>query len=326
MIGIYQDSFMDLLKENLGDPIKIYSNYIVVRCPYCEYDKNKDHYHMNIYLEFPFFRCYYAGCNKRGHISKLINKLNGLNDLNNYIDPEKVKKHDIKNFSYNVKNKNFILPDLNEDRFVLKSMYMKKRIRFSDVQLKNINGMIFDVEKFIDINKIQLSNKMNKMKEFLFNNFIGFISEHHTLLTLRNISDKSEIRYLKIKLEDGNNKFSDYYKINGNKYNSNSFVLGEGVFDILLENIYNSIEIKNDVKLYAACLNTDYYSLIKSLVFNEQIYNPEIHILSDNGIDINYYRELKKKTGFLFSKLVIYYNKSGKDFADVPVNFEKFII
>ena len=36
MIGVYRDSFIDMLKETLGEPIKITNKNIICRCPWCE--------------------------------------------------------------------------------------------------------------------------------------------------------------------------------------------------------------------------------------------------------------------------------------------------
>jgi hypothetical protein len=49
-------------------------------------------------------------------------------------------------------------------------------------------------------------------------------------------------------------------------------------------------------------------------------------ILSDRGIPKEYYKKMKHFNKHIIDKLVVYYNKSGKDFNDTPVNPVKFVI
>ena len=58
MIGIYQDNFIDYLRERLGSEPKITAKNIIVPCPWCEYQEDKDHYHLYIGLDIPIFNCF----------------------------------------------------------------------------------------------------------------------------------------------------------------------------------------------------------------------------------------------------------------------------
>jgi hypothetical protein len=309
MIGIYQDSFLKYLQDNLGSVPKITGKNIIIKCPYCEYNKIKDHYHMHISLEAPMFHCFSGECHEHGGIPKLLRKISGNDISEKFIDKNEIKKltqNAIKVTKYKHIQKEIKLPEIDEDKYKLKSLYLKKRFRFNQADLSSIKGLVFDVDEFLNINDVPIDPKLFKVRDYLQTNFVGFLTEHQSTIVFRNIDSESDFRYYKISLS--NPMFSDYYKLHGGDYNSNIVVLGEGIFDIMLEHIFDSTELRNKSKLYAAGLSTFYGSLCKSLVFNENIFRQDVHILSDNGINLEYYK------------------KRGKDFADVPVDIEKFII
>lgn len=86
------------------------------------------------------------------------------------------------------------------------------------------------------------------------------------------------------------------------------------------------MNIKNKIRLYATALSANFIALIKSLVFYEQIFQPEIIVLSDRDVTRDYYKKLKFFNKHIIKKLTVYYNKSGKDFNCTPINPLKIII
>lgn len=326
MIGIYYDSFLNYLKEYLGPNIKIRSKNITVPCPWCEHNQNKKHYHLYISLEMPAFHCFAGDCNKSGNISKLCNKLEGIDKSEKFIDKEKIKEKEKTNikFSLPVENKKIYLPEINEEQFKLKSLYLKGRLKYSVQNLKNIKGLIFDSNKFIDKNQIQLDDRLTRVKDYLQSNFIGFLTDQESLVIFRNIDDSSEFKFFKLFIIP--TRFLDYYKLPGGNYNSNHVILGEGIFDIYNEHIYDYTSNKKDVKLYAAGLSTSYDALIKSIVFNEKIYRVNVSILSDRGMSLDYYKKIKRYNSHIIDNMTVYYNKNSKDFGDSSVSIEKFIL
>ena len=92
MIGIYQDSFVDYLKDNLGGKIKVSSKNIITPCPWCEYKKDKDHYHMYISIEAPIFHCFHASCERGGNIRKLVTKIAGHDISESFVDKKAVEE------------------------------------------------------------------------------------------------------------------------------------------------------------------------------------------------------------------------------------------
>jgi len=327
MIGIYHDSFLNYLKQYTSN-IKITSKNIIIPCFFCgeHNNRNKKHYHLYISLDAPIFHCFHSSCNTNGTISKLMDKISGVDTSDRYIDKEKIKqiqKHDVK-LSPPTKKQPLILPDLKEDFFKLKTLYLKGRLKYSIQNLKNIKGLIFDVDEFINKNNVPMYDNLLRVKPYLQSNFVGFLTEQESVVIFRNIDQTAEFKFFKLFLDA--TRFLDYYKLVGGDYNSNHVIIGEGIFDIYNEHIYDYTKLKNHTKLYAAALSTSYTSLIKSIVFNEKIYRIDVTILSDRGISLDYYKKIKKYNSHIINKMEVYYNKAAKDFGENTINIEKFIL
>lgn len=321
MIGIYQDSFKDFLEENLDGKIKISSKNIICKCPWCDYGKQTSKDHLYISVEFPIFHCFRASCGAKGNIKKLILKIAGVDTSDNFVDEKRIKKpsSQIIKSSHQKKNQ-IILPEIRTDIFPNKTLYVRKRLKFVNINLNNIKGLILDINQFIKINNITINPTLFRIKDYLHTNFIGFLSEHESLVTLRNIDPTASFRFFKLKINDL--PFLDYYKIPGNSKKSKTVVLAEGIFDIFSAKEFNL----PNVFLYAAALSSKYTSLLQSIVFYEQEYNLDVIILSDNGIHPNYYRKIKKTNEQIINTCSIYYNKTGKDFNENTITISKIKI
>jgi hypothetical protein len=327
MIGIYEDNFLEDLKYTFGsDKVKVTSSNIITCCPWCEYGEKKDHYHLYISLELPIFNCFHAGCKEgRGFIGKFIKKLVGFDNTSHYVDAKNLKT--VLKRTNILKDptiqKEFVLPPIDIKKFPLKDLYVRKRLKFSDIEARNIKGLIFDIKEFISTNKLDYpESPVNdfhflRIIDFIQDNFIGFLTENHSKIMFRNADPTSSFNHYKLKLF--NTPFLDYYKIRGGNPESNKVVVAEGIFNIFSEHIYDYLNIDNEVSLYASALSSKYGSLLKSIVFYEQKYRLDVVILSDHGIEIEYYKHLKKKNKHIINSLSVYYNKYGKDFNVTPV-------
>ena len=317
MVGIYEDSFIDFLKEYLGD-IKINRKNIVCRCPYCEMESGKRHFHLYIALESPIFHCFKSECNKKGNIDRLIYKISGKK-YDNFFDKSLKKSKELK------QNENRIIsiPELEPNKFESKIKYLKKRLMTSDDNcIYEIDGLILDINKFLLDNHL-IDQNIEKYKNFLQENFIGFLTNNQSILVMRNIDESSKLRYHKIEIK--NTQSTDYY-LSYNDPSKSDIVIAEGIFDILVEKKIDSINKKENTLLYGACLSTNYETLIKSLAYYESIFRQNVHILSDRGISLNYYKKIKNTTKHIINSLTVYYNMDGKDFGDGAKNIEKFVL
>ena len=319
---IYKDDFKTFLEQNL-DPVKERPKNFICRCPFCEMNAKKKHYHLWISKTAPIFHCF--SCEVGGGLYKLLQKVAGTDVSEKYVDKELVKKVS-KDQIQRVEEpkKRLQLPELDEVTFHLKSLFMKKRLGYTNMPMSSVKGLIFDANKFWEMNNIPITSDLFRMKDFLQQNFVGALTENETKVIFRNIDPESEFRYYKYQIRE--TEFLDYYKLVGGDYYSNQVVLAEGIFDILSENLFDNLGLRNSTKLYAAALSKGYESLIKSLVFHENIFKQNVVILSDQDVDINKYKNLKKYNGYLINSLVVYYNRSGKDFGTFPVLPEKFIV
>jgi len=326
MIGIYQDKFIDYLENKLGT-IKTSAKNIILPCPWCEYQKSKKHYHMYISLDVPIFHCFHAGCEQRGTLKKFLRRLEGHDISDQFVDKKQFdelsKKREIF-IDTEQDNINIIIPKLDRKRFVEKELYIKKRLKFANMPTTRIKGLIYDLEKFIEVNHIPVGETLFRLQDYIQNNFVGFLTENTSTVIFRNIDHTHEMSFYKLKIQQAN--FLDYYKLPGNSPQSNKIVLAEGIFDIFSEHIFDTLNIKNDVKLYASALSSKYLSLIHSIIFHEQVFQPEVIILSDRGIERKYYQTMKHFNKHIIDKLTVYYNKAGKDFNDTPVVPVKFVI
>jgi hypothetical protein len=324
MIGIYQDSFLEYLKKNLGYA-KLTSKNIITVCPWCEYQKNKGHYHLYISLEAPIFHCFEANCEQSGILKKFLLKIEGKDISDTFVDKRGlqniVKKRKVLKIS---EGRQIITPPLNTSQFMLKDVYIKQRLKYPNIPTTSIKGLVYDIDKFIEVNNVAVDEKLFRMRDYLQANFVGFLTENKTTLILRNISNKATFRFFKMKV--GESQFLDYYKLSGLNRDSNTVILAEGIFDIFTEYLYDSTDTKFNTRLYASVLSSKYQSLLHSIVFNEQLFRPDVVILSDRGIELSEYRKLKKYNAHIINSLTVYYNKTGKDFNETPVTPEKFII
>ncbi|MFW9871733.1 MAG: hypothetical protein ACFFG0_01435 [Candidatus Thorarchaeota archaeon] len=319
MIGIYQDDFKDYLQDNLGY-IKETPKNIITKCPWCEYNKEKDHYHLYIALDAPIFHCFYAGCEQSGILKKLITKIEGHDISSSFIDKEKLEKFKKKRDIFvdkDEKLREVILPDLKPYKYPNKELYIKKRLKFANIPLNSIDGLIFDVFEFIKVNHIPVDESLFRIQDYLERNFVGFLTNHGTTAIFRNIDHSQSMKFYKLQIQFST--FLDFYRLPGSDPKSKKIVLAEGIFDIFSEQIFDRLNIKNDVKLYASSLSSRYASLIHSIIFYEQVFKPDVVILSDNGIGLEYYKKMKKYNSHIFNTFTVYYNKAGKDFNDTPL-------
>jgi hypothetical protein len=324
---IYDEKFIQYLKDNLGEPVKVKTKNIICPCPWCEYNQKKDHYHLYISTESPIFHCFHSDCGVSGTIKKLFRKIEGKDISEKYVDPNKVKeyvKEKIRVHENVIQKKELVVPSITSGQFILKEQYLRERFKFSNIDLSKIKGLVLDVKSFIEVNKIPIDEKLFRMIDYLHSNFVGFLTENQSVIIFRNIDRKSSFNHFKYQIQESN--FLDYYKISGNNINSNTVILAEGIFDIFSESIFDTTGLKNNSRMYASALSTSYESLIKSIVFNEQTFRLKVNILSDSNINLDFYRKIKRFNKHIIDSLSVYYNKSGKDFNVTPINPEKFII
>lgn len=334
MIGIYEDAFIDFLKLHLGDQaVRITSANIIIRCPNCEMLEKKERYHLNIGINQPVFNCLRAGCNYQGSVAKLIKDLVGNDfDYPRYVNIEEMRKvQRIKKIDLakaHLKLKKFNLPVINRKQFQNKIDYLKYRFHYAPINVYDIHGLIVNPIEFFSINNIALDERAKKRLYYLQDQYIGFLTENHGSIVFRNINpEEKEYRFYRHQLQ--NIPMLDYYKLSHETdscLKSNAVVLAEGIFDIFDAHIFNYMNLTNSVLGFYCALSNKFERLLKSIAYFDNIYRPDVIILSDSNVKINYYRRIKKYIEHLCNKIIIYYNVSGGDFGDLMCTPEKIII
>lgn len=302
---IYDESFKDILEIHLSPLIEKDKNFIC-RCPWCELNEEKTHYHLYISKEIPAFNCFH--CSKHGHISILLKAINIRQDIDNLIVKSNISsnKKNLESIAY----KEFILPEIEEFNFPDKIKYIKKRLG-NDFDVKNIKNLILDFQKFIEINKIQNFSDMRWLEVYQ-KDYIGFLFDHHSKLLIRSIENKF---YKKIQLFEYHE--DDLYSLTTGQ-NPDTIIVGEGTFDIYSQYSFNFLNINKPV-IYVAALSNNYLRAIKYAIKEYQCFLPNVIVLSDSNIDKKYYSFIRYKIKPIVTKLSVYYNGTGKDFNEAPI-------
>jgi hypothetical protein len=323
METIYSNNFLNYLEDRLGH-VKTTSKNYIVPCPWCEVNKKQDHYHLYISIDTPIFHCFHAGCEQKGTLKKLLQKIEGYDITDKFVDKEKIKKFATQKINLIKQESKIQIPTLNTDNFKLKETYLKGRLKYTRIPTESIKGLVFDINQFIEMNQIPVDPTLFRIRDYLQSNFVGFLTENKSTLICRNINSQDEFRYYKLKVAQ--TYFPDYYKLKGDNKNSNTVVVAEGIFDIFTEYLFDSTNNKQNCSLYATALSANYAQLLKSIAFNEGIYRMNVVVLSDRGIERDTYKKLKNYNIHIIDKLTVYYNENGKDFNVTPIIPIKIVI
>lgn len=289
----------------------------IIKCPYCgdRHHKNGSHNHEHCYVskfeDTPVYHCFYCGTS--GPITKLLFDLTGKNDETVVkIDKKLVKK----SVTISNKEKVFKLPKIDLEQFPNKTKYMLIRT-FHKLPVEMIPNLIFDVDDFFKINNIDPIQDLKLTQwevSLLQNNFIVFLSKHHTMLYCRNVDPNAKIKFRKIFLQKNISGYLDYYEIDLHKQYSNTLILSEGNFDILGCFAHNSLQLNDKANVYASGCTFSYGELLKSVCFDRSIYQADVYILSDSDKQKWHYKNFIKNATTIAS-INIVYNRFGKDFG-----------
>jgi len=210
-----------------------------------------------------------------------------------------------------------IKPKLYSDKIE----YMKKRTHYN-VNVEEVPNLIFNFSEFLRLNKLK------KVRDYLLNTkvlhslntkFVGFLSRNHTRLYCRNIFEASLYKFRKIELQQDPLNMLDYVSFEGGDVTSSVIILAEGTFDIASEYYENSLGLRDTCRLYAAGQSFSYINLLKSVCYDENLFQADVVILSDEDKKPYHYKKFKRETNHVVNVINLYYNSAGKDFGDFPV-------
>ena len=336
---IYKPEIIELFKKK-----SLYfsenDTHFIMRCPYCgDSRKRIETGHLYIRKDIPVFRC--NRCSYGSSTARLIRDLTGFtlslekDILADHVDIEKIKAlyhpSSIISSGYTQPVKLdyiSISENYNDSKYRPKLNYLLKRFntnRFiGDINIAN--KIVFDIKYIFDKNEKLYTNFVSKYKEdkaeymmdVLERNFIGFIGYNNNSIIFRNIDEKSDWRYFKIKY---NINQPDYFIIDrllNVMEDIPNLVIAEGVFDILFP--YLKLTEGNDPlrlssRLYIAAGSKNYIGAIKYMAILKTIFKFNIYILADNDTKIKMYDNIYKFCKPLINRMEILTNLKDKDFG-----------
>jgi len=326
MIGI-NNMDIEKLKQILIDN-KIFisekSKNFVCKCCYCNDHPNPSKWgHLYVSKDESIPVCHCWMCGTAVPIPKLISDLTGNKNLyKNIISDEQLQNSYQKTKQYSAKQRTRIykIPEISNERFSEKKLYIRKRTG-NKLTSEEVPNLILNFFDFLNINKLDIVGQGKLMSDWeadlIHRNFVCFLSSNHSMLFCRNIDPNATFKFKKIYLQEDPLYLLDYWKIPVREY-GNTIILSEGNFDILCEYAYDSLELKNDVRLYASGNSFSYSSLLKSVCYDESIYKSDVVILSDTDKPAHWYNKFLKENEHLIRTCKIYMNRNGKDFGSYP--------
>lgn len=318
---IYKEHFIDFLKDRMG---LAYFNgprtEIVVQCPKCEKNESRKHGHLYISCTEPVFNCF--KCEYRGIVHRLITELGG--DPKDFLDIEissytKTRSYTEDLFSETHRSDYKKEEVVDDDATIFKKKYLLNRL--GDIDLDRIPGIIYHVKDFLNKNKLEVSEYVADKLDVLDEKYVGFLTTKGTKIVFRNCDVKDEDRFYVYSIIQQKKFFPDFYGIKNNAIseNTNTIVLCEGVFDLLVAMTDDYFkELKENSCYWAAVLGkSNYYRVVISVLDYCKLPKANVVILSDKDLRESNYTALHNLP--FVKDLKVYWNKYGKDFGERPI-------
>ena len=316
-------SFLDKLQCNVDK-----GGSIITRCPFCGDSKRKlvNYGHLYISKSIPFFICF--RCNTKGHIKKLLLKL--INDkvctpdqataiLNAYGGSTKIR------VTYNSTKLHY---EIGESKLT-KQMYdyliarIGKELQWSKHKIFTAKDL-FENSNIYNFNHPIINRMKNDMafRTFIYESFIAFLSYFEYNIVMRNVLNQ-EPRYIHVSLThtDPKSKLDFYtpqcyFKPYDIYSKFSSFVVAEGVFDILNQRVpFNNID-NNKFKI--AVFGKSRLHKALDIAYSFFITNPTFIIYLDK--DVYQSKVTLQALKFTYrGKAKFYINKIGKDMGESSV-------
>jgi len=292
------------------------SDHFIVRCIYCgDSYKHQEKGHLAISKHEPVFRC--VRCEEGGHVSRLFYDLTGTRKRIKNIVNTKVydinKQNRWSNYRVSRVKKivNLKTDNQNYEKYQYKLDYLRNRLIDNNDLNYVQNDIIVDLPTFINSNNIKIPERKFKLLDYFDNNFVGILSNNKSIVVLRNTKPDADFRYYVWRLVDNINDFIVIDNLKDEKKKI-SICMAEGFFDIINGKHYID---KHDI--YIVATGKMFKRALQFIMINKCItYMGKISILSDDDVQLNFYKKTLTKYYDIVDKIDIYYNQIGKDFGD----------
>lgn len=299
-------------------------NFLCICC-YCgDHPDPKKRGHLSVSKDqkIPTAHCWF--CGKAWSIPQLIKDITGDgNKSKEVISDEEFKQSQAQQKQYSPKKKTeeYKLPELDDNSFTGKRLYIRKRSN-NLIEPEKLPGLVFNFLEFFKINNLDIvgQNKeiSNQELDLLQNNFVGFLGVHNTFLYCRNIDPNSKFKFRKIALRPNDNNLLEYWSIKVDDPNRDIVVLTEGIFNSIGAYVSDTLNLRDRAKVYASGNSFSYSSLLKSVCYDNCLYKANVIILGDNDKKKYTYKKFLEENKHVIASCKIYINKMGKDFGEFP--------
>ncbi len=292
-------------------------------CPICGDHPDpckQGHLYISKDVNKPIYHCFFCGAASTIR-SLIIDITSSISLANSVITKSEMLKSLNQTTIVKTTNKKikYIIPELDPHKYEQKNNYLINRFKCKNIfEFVIGDNIIYDINKFIELNHIKLYNTEIDIFKQLHDTFIGFLCHNRSMLIFRNTDTSSTFRYYKKIIHES--CMMDYISFYGNDRSCDHIVLAEGVFDTLNVICKDAITSKfGNVKLYASGQSFSYTSLLRSICYSESLYKVNITILSDTDKMPYHYNKFIKDNSHVIRSLKIYHNKRCGDFGENPV-------
>ena len=303
------------------------------RCPYCgDSQKNLRTGHLyiriniddNMPVVYNCFKCPAHGILKYEDLELL--GLEGSDFQNGISSLNKTSDKITTGMDSNTKDKYFEykIPTII-NRKKLEYIENRLQIPFKDEDIQDMK-IITSLKSFLRTNQIDRLTCKKSFANLLENNYVGFLSSNNAYILFRDITDFSEIRWVKYPISEESKGQRIFYSIKSSVdlYSKDEITINisEGVMDCL--SIYHNFMKDKENTLNLAICGKFYINTIRYLISTGFIgKNIHINIFADNDktedTSVEYFKRNIEKYAPFIGKVDLYYNTIYKD-CGVPLD------
>lgn len=324
----------ELLQRLLELPVAktVNSTQLVVRCPFCG-DSTRDYSHGHFYIKIDpenddipiMYNCFRASCGESGIMTSEVLHMLDIHDLSTNSSLTRYNKKAMnklsKTIGFNTGILNYKVPEVTMDsNKIRKKKYIEDRLGITllDEDMTRFK-IVLSLKDFLISNKIDTITCKDIIAKQIEQDYVGFLSLKNNFIVFRDITGKHKERYIKYTIERDLLNTGSFYTIPTQidllAPEKIEIHIAEGTFDIL-GIYYNIMNCDNTNKIFVSVTGGNYTSPISYFLNLGIVSNVDIHIYSDQGVNIRQYKkQVKNKFGIWIDNIYVHYNELEKDYG-----------